>query len=109
MASPAAEVTACCSAIPTSNSRSGKRSPNLLSPVGPGMAAVIATILRCSLATSMSASENTEVQPGAEALIARPVFGSMTPVECICSASSSSAGAYPMPLRVITCTITGPP
>ena len=34
-------------------------------------------------------------------------FGSMTPVECICSASSFSAGGYPIPLRVATCTITG--
>ncbi|SKV61202.1 Uncharacterised protein [Mycobacteroides abscessus subsp. massiliense] len=73
------------------------------------MAAVIATMLRCSLATSMSESENTDVQPGADALMERPVFGSMMPVECICSASSSSAGAYPIPLRVITCTMTGPP
>lgn len=40
---PAAAVTACCSAMPTSTKRSGKRSWNGSSPVEPGMAAVMAT------------------------------------------------------------------
>jgi len=44
MAIPAAAVTACCSAMPTSTNRSGKRSWNARSPVGPGIAAVMATI-----------------------------------------------------------------
>jgi hypothetical protein len=83
---------ACCSAIPTSNSRSGKRSPNADRPVGPGIAAVIATISRRRAAFWISASENTEVHPGGDAAVERPVTGSMTPVECICSASSFSAG-----------------
>ena len=43
---PAAPVTACCSAMPTSKKRSGKRSWNGMSPVGPGIAAVIATSSR---------------------------------------------------------------
>ena len=43
MAIPAAEVTACCSAMPTSNMRSPKRSPNGSRPVESGMAAVMAT------------------------------------------------------------------
>ena len=43
MAIPAAVVTACCSAMPTSKNRSGKRSWKGSSPVGPGMAAVMAT------------------------------------------------------------------
>ena len=40
MAMPAADVTACCSAMPTSRNRSGNRSWNGMSPVEPGMAAV---------------------------------------------------------------------
>src|SRR6202043_1848800 len=39
MAMPAAEVTAVCSAIPTSKNRSGHRPANGNKPVGPGMAA----------------------------------------------------------------------
>jgi hypothetical protein len=42
---PAAKVTACCSAMPTSKVRSGMRLANLSSPVPEGMAAVMATIL----------------------------------------------------------------
>ena len=37
--------------------------------------------------------ERLAVMEGAEACVARPVTGSITPVECICSASSFSAGA----------------
>jgi hypothetical protein len=40
---PAADVAACCSAIPTSKNRSGHRAWKGNSPVGPGMAAVMAT------------------------------------------------------------------
>jgi len=43
IAMPAAAVTACCSAMPTSKKRLGKRSWNPRSPVGPAMAAVMAT------------------------------------------------------------------
>ena len=43
MAMPAAAVTACCSAMPTSKQRSGNRSLKGSSPVESGMAAVIAT------------------------------------------------------------------
>ena len=49
MAMPAAAVTACCSAMPTSKNRPGNRSWNGIRPVGPGMAAVMATRrLSCS-------------------------------------------------------------
>ena len=41
-AMPAANVIACCSAIPTSNVRLGNLLPNLSNPVPPGMAAVMA-------------------------------------------------------------------
>ncbi len=44
MAIPAAAVTSCCSAMPTSKNRSGKRAWKGSRPVGPGMAAVRATI-----------------------------------------------------------------
>ena len=44
MAMPAAAVTACCSAMPTSTKRSGNRASKGRSPVGPAMAAVMATI-----------------------------------------------------------------
>ena len=61
MAMPAAAVTACCSAMPTSKNRSGKRSSNGSRPVESGMAAVMATSSgRCS-ASLMSASVNAAV------------------------------------------------
>ena len=50
MAMPAAAVTACCSAMPTSTNRSGNRASNGSRPVGPGMAAVMATIRRSASA-----------------------------------------------------------
>jgi hypothetical protein len=43
IAMPAAAVTSCCSAIPTSKKRVGKRAWKGSSPVGPGIAAVRAT------------------------------------------------------------------
>ena len=43
MAMPAAAVTACCSAMPTSRNRSGNSAWNGSRPVGPGIAAVMAT------------------------------------------------------------------
>ena len=63
IAMPAAPVTACCSAMPTSKKRSGKRSWNGMRPVGPGMAAVMATRSgRCSASLS-TASANACVYP----------------------------------------------
>ena len=93
IARPAAEVIACCSAIPTSKNRSGYLARNALRPVGPGIAAVIATTSRRSDAIWMSVSENVAVQPGPGTDRARPVSGSMTPQACIWSSSSFSAGA----------------
>ena len=57
MAMPAADVTSCCSAMPTSKNRSGKRAWKESSPVGPGMAAVSATIRGSSSATASRAWE----------------------------------------------------
>ncbi len=55
MAIPAAAVTSCCSAMPTSKNRSGKRASKGKSPVGPGMAAVRATISGRSSASATRA------------------------------------------------------
>ena len=55
MAMPAAEVTSCCSAMPTSKKRSGNRAWKGSSPVGPGMAAVRATTRGSSSATASRA------------------------------------------------------
>ena len=63
-ARPAAKVTACCSAIPTSYVRLGKRLPKRSTPVPPGIAAVIATTERSLAAMSMSVSAKTEVYDG---------------------------------------------
>ena len=58
---PAAKVTACCSAIPTSKTCSGNEFAILSSPVPEGIAAVIATILLSFAARSVSESAKTEV------------------------------------------------
>ena len=58
-ARPAANVTACCSAMPTSKVRSGKRLPKISTPVPDGMAAVMATILESSSARFTSSEPNT--------------------------------------------------
>ena len=80
MAMPAAEVTACCSAMPTSNMRSGKRSPKGSRPVESGMAAVMATSSGCSSPSLMSASEKAAVyEPGlAPAMSCRRLIGSFS-------------------------------
>ena len=59
LARPAAKVTACCSAMPTSKQRSGKRSANMSRPVPDGMAAVMATIFLSASASAISALANT--------------------------------------------------
>ena len=58
MAMPAAAVASCCSAMPTSKKRSGNRAWKGSRPVGPGMAAVRATIRGSSSAAASSACEN---------------------------------------------------
>ena len=65
IASPAAKVTACCSAMPTSKKRSGKRCENSSSPVDDAIAAVIATMRSSASAASQSASPKTSVQSSA--------------------------------------------
>ncbi len=60
-AMPAAKVTACCSAMPTSKQRSGNALAKRSSPVPDGMAAVTATMRSSRPASSTSASANTRV------------------------------------------------
>ena len=76
---PAAAVVACCSAIPTSNVRSGYAFSNLSSPVGPIMAAVIATTSFLSDPIFTNSSENTDVQLSPTLLSGCPVSTSTTP------------------------------
>ena len=57
-AKPAAKVTACCSAIPTSNVLEGNFFINKSSPVPEGIAAVIAQIFLSVFANSIRFSEN---------------------------------------------------
>ena len=93
MASPAAEVTACCSAMPTSKVRSGKDSLKRSSPVGWSIAAVMATTSWRSPPIATSSSPSTLVQPRALAFSGLPVSGSVTGATlCRQSASSSTAG-----------------
>jgi hypothetical protein len=58
---PAAKVTPCCSAMPTSKLRSGKRSANLSRPVPDGIAAVMATIFSSASASAIRLGEDGRV------------------------------------------------
>ena len=62
MASPAAEVTACCSAMPTSKVRSGNFRAKASSPTGCIIAAVMATTSSRRSPSSTTASEKWSVQ-----------------------------------------------
>ena len=93
IASPAAEVTACCSAMPTSKVRSGHLQEKACSPTGCSIAAVIATTSGRSAPIATISSENTLVQPAALTFSGLPVSGSVTGATlCRQSASSSTAG-----------------
>ena len=61
IAMPTAEVTACCSAMPTSMQRSPKCSRNGSSPVESGIAAVMATTSGCRPPSLTIISENMPV------------------------------------------------
>ena len=89
---PAALVAACCSAMPTSKVRSGNSAQNLSSPVGPIIAAVIATTSGRRRPISTSSAENTDVQVVPLVPSGWPVSGSRMPTAWKRSASSSSAG-----------------
>src|SRR3954463_1955731 len=61
---PAAKVTACCSAIPTSKQRFGNFSPNKLRPVPDGIAAVIATMRSSASASVVSVLAKNDWEDG---------------------------------------------
>ena len=108
-ARPAAKVTACCSAIPTSKKRSGNLRANAATPVPSGIAAVIATIVLSCSASSTNVFPKTDVyEAGAPGFtIFSPVAISKGPVPWN-SLGRSSAGAYPFPFFVTTWISTGP-
>ena len=93
IARPAAEVSACCSAMPTSKVRSGKRSPKAARPVGCSIAAVMATTSGRSVPTRTSSSENASVQGRPVFRTLAPLSGSKMPVACQASIWSVCAGA----------------
>ena len=84
-------VTACCSAIPTSKTRSGWSSANSLSPVGMSIAAVIATTSSRSRATPSRASPNSSVQIRPLTCSGNPVSGLIRSTAWNRSASSLRA------------------
>ena len=87
IASPAAEVTACCSAMPTSKARDGYADANACSPVGPNIAADNATTSGRDAPTASISAANTSVHVGR-----LTASGAGTgPIECMRSASSVSA------------------
>ena len=106
IASPAANVTACCSQMPTSKNRSGNSLAKLSSPVDEPIAAVIAQTSGRRVAAVMSASPKTSVYVRSVDR-GRPVSGSKALTPCSLSISSSTAGPYPCPFSVTTCTTTG--
>ena len=61
---PAADVVACCSAIPTSKTRLGNASAKAVSPTGASIAAVIPTTSRRSCPMATISAPNTEVHVG---------------------------------------------
>jgi len=61
VAMPAAKVTACCSAMPTSKLRRGNFLAKASSPVPEGIAAFTATIRSSASASAISALEKTLV------------------------------------------------
>lgn len=94
VARPAAETVACCSAIPTSHTRSGKRAANFPRPTGCSMAAVIATTSSRSSPIATISSPNTEVQEGPlDGASGSQVRGSITPTVWKWSSSWARAGS----------------
>ena len=91
---PAALANACCSAMPTSKTRSGWRSAISFRPTGISMAPVMPTMSGRSSAMSAISWPKTLVQDCASGRsTGSPVSGSMTPTAWNWSASSARAGA----------------
>ena len=92
-ASPLAMVTACCSAMPTSNTRSGWTAANPSSPTGMSMAAVRATRSGRSEPRATISSLNSSVQMRPLTSNGSPVSGLNLPTPWNWSASSLMAGS----------------
>ena len=94
IASPAADVIACCSAMPTSKKRSGNRCAERRQPGrtrhGGGDRHDVAAL---GAVVDQRLGRKPTSSPGRARDVASPVSGSMTPHACIWSASSFSAGA----------------
>ena len=111
LASPAEKVTACPSAMPTSNTLSGMAFciMHIEQPVG--MAGVIPTIRLFLRASSSSVSPNTSWYLGpsspTSSFMNLPVSLSNLPGACHAEASSS-AGRNPLPFTVCMCSSFGP-
>ena len=73
---PAAMVTACPSAMPTSKNRRGWAAAKAVKPVPSAMAAVMAQICASWSASTFSSCPNTEENDGSDGALARPVAGS---------------------------------
>ena len=92
-ARPAAKVTACCSAMPTSKKRSGCAAAKGARPVPSVIAAVIATRRRSRAASRTSAWPKTAVYAGgAGGVISAPVAGSNGPTPWKRAGSRSAGG-----------------
>lgn len=106
----AAIVAACCSAIPTSNMRSGNSfaKPSSFEPTG--IAGVMATTRSSSRAIRCTVPLTRPLHEGAAAFgfTKSPVLILYGPVPCHVPIVSVSAGLYPFPFFVMTCRRTGP-
>ena len=105
---PALNVTACCSAIPTSKVLSGITSIIIPSELPVNIAGVTPTILLSAFASSMMLFPKTSWNLGGLGVsselppIGAPVSLSNKPGACHFVALPISAGSYPAPLRVMT-------
>ena len=96
--------------MPTSKQRSGKASANGASPVGPSIAAVIATTSARSRPSSSIVSANTAVQPdGVGPDRAGRCRGRTRPGSASGRRRRSRRAGTRGPCAVTACTITGPP
>ena len=108
---PPEKVTACPSAIPTSNTRSGISFIIIFMEHPEGMAGVTPTIFSFLRANSSSVFPNTSWNNGGIPLVSEtirsPVSLSKIPGACH-KVAASSAGLKPFPLRVCMCSSLGP-
>src|ERR1700752_691802 len=113
VANPAEKVTACCSAMPTSNALSGMAFIIIFNEHPLGIAGVTPIILLFFSASSTIVSPNTSWYFGGcgslgVTLIISPVSLLNKPGECHTVSFPSSENLYPLPFLVSTCKIFGP-